>query len=109
MFEPFAIDTPPTEQRSVVHYVSGAQRVVMFDLAVGQALPETRSQPVMLIASTVLDLRVERNGATPLNVRLVPGESLLLQDGVTQMTNQGTSRAQFTLIDLATPLRELGG
>lgn len=109
MFEPFAIDTPPTEQRSVVHYVSRAQRVVMFDLAVGQALPETRPQPVMLIASTELNLRVDRNGGTPVIVRLGPGESLLLQDGVSQIINQGAFRAQFTLIDLAAPLRERGG
>jgi len=80
-------------------YIGRASRVVQFDLHVGQALPEYRVSPVMLVARNDVELGLGR-GSLRRTVRLSAGESLILPDGVEHIANQGGDLAQFTLIDL---------
>lgn len=96
-------DLPPPDPASVsdpVVYVGSATRVVMFTLSPGQALPETRRTPVILVASTDVTLDLGAVGPAADPVRLLAGQRLYLPHGLKGISNQGEDFAHFTLIDL---------
>ncbi len=87
----------PVEEVAVIDTVG---RVVSFRLAPGEAVPETRSAPVLVVAVTDVRLDVGAQTGEAVRIKLQAGQARLFPRGVAGLTNQGAREARFTLIDL---------
>ena len=101
MIELYSVEQAVPHPVQQVRHVEAIGRVVSLRLVPGAALPETRDQPVLLVAVTDLDLEVGAPGSERvLTLSLQAGDVEFLRSGVAIIRNTGRADAQFSLIDV---------
>ncbi|MCR9129117.1 MAG: hypothetical protein NXI12_06320 [Alphaproteobacteria bacterium] len=101
MIELYSVDLEVHHPIQHVRHVDQVGRVASLRLAPGSAVPESRSQPVLIVAVTDVDLEVGVPQSRPTRtVSLRAGEVEFLSSGVAVIRNAGRAHAQFSLIDV---------
>ncbi len=101
MIELYSVERELHHPVQQVRHVQSVGRVVSLRLAPGAAIPETRNQPVLIVAVTDAELQLGAPGYEPRRtVSLRAGDVEALSAGVAVIKNVGPSHAQFNLIDM---------